>query len=57
MLKILDLVGRVAASRATILITGNSAGRELIASAIRAHSAREAPLPVRSGSVPPDLLE
>jgi len=60
MLKILDLVGQVAASRATILITGETGtGKELIANAIHAHSARaEHPfVPVHSGSVPPDLLE
>src|SRR6266446_3479051 len=60
MLKILDLVGQVAASRATILITGETGtGKELIANAIHAHSVRaEHPfVPVHSGSVPPDLLE
>jgi DNA-binding NtrC family response regulator len=60
MLKILDLVGQVATSRATILITGETGtGKELIANAIHAHSARaEHPfVPVHSGSVPPDLLE
>jgi DNA-binding NtrC family response regulator len=60
MLRILDLVGQVALSRATILITGETGtGKELIANAIHAHSARaEHPfVPVHSGSVPPDLLE
>src|SRR5579863_6116458 len=60
MLKILDLVGQVAASRATILITGETGtGKELIANAIHAHSARAdyTFVPVHSGSVPPDLLE
>ena len=60
MLKILDLVGQVALSRATILITGETGtGKELIANAIHAHSARtDHPfVPVHSGSVPPDLLE
>jgi DNA-binding NtrC family response regulator len=60
MLKILDLVAQVAASRATILITGETGtGKELIANAIHAHSARaDRPfVPVHSGSVPPDLLE
>ncbi len=59
MMKILDLVAQVAASRATILITGETGtGKELIANAIHAHSARsEHPfVPVHSGSVPPDLL-
>src|SRR5579863_2198792 len=60
MLKILDLVAQVAASRATILITGETGtGKELIANAIHAHSARAGHpfVPVHSGSVPPDLLE
>src|SRR5436305_3152138 len=60
MLKILDLVAQVAQSRATILITGETGtGKELIANAIHAHSARaDHPfVPVHSGSVPPDLLE
>jgi DNA-binding NtrC family response regulator len=60
MLKILDLVAQVASSRATILITGETGtGKELIANAIHAHSARATfPfVPVHSGSVPPDLLE
>jgi DNA-binding NtrC family response regulator len=60
MLKILDLVAQVASSRATILITGETGtGKELIANAIHAHSARaeHSFVPVHSGSVPPDLLE
>ena len=60
MLKILDLVNQVAPSRATILITGETGtGKELIANAIHAHSARAGQpfVPVHSGSVPPDLLE
>ncbi len=60
MLKILDLVAQVAASRATILITGETGtGKELIAHAIHTHSARaEHPfVPVHSGSVSPDLME
>ena len=60
MLKILDLVAQVAGSRATILITGETGtGKELIANAIHAHSARaeHSFVPVHSGSVPPDLLE
>src|SRR5271166_5251578 len=60
MLRILDLVAQVAASRATILITGETGtGKELIANAIHAHSARSGHpfVPVHSGSVPPDLLE
>ncbi|HEY6344753.1 MAG TPA: sigma-54 dependent transcriptional regulator [Bryobacteraceae bacterium] len=60
MLRILELVGQVAHSRATILITGETGtGKELIANAIHAHSARaeNAFVAVHSGSVPPDLLE
>ncbi|HLH39777.1 MAG TPA: sigma-54 dependent transcriptional regulator [Bryobacteraceae bacterium] len=60
MLKVLDLVAQVAGSRATILITGETGtGKELIANAIHAHSARaeHSFVPVHSGSVPPDLLE
>jgi transcriptional regulator with GAF, ATPase, and Fis domain len=50
----------VAPSRATILITGETGtGKELIAKAIHAHSARSNQLfvPVNSGSVPADLME
>ena len=60
MLRVLDLVTQVAPSRATILITGETGtGKELIAKAIHAHSARsDYPfVPVNSGSVPADLLE
>ncbi len=60
MLRALDLVSQVAPSRATILVTGETGtGKELIAKAIHAHSARaEQPfIPVNSGSIPPDLLE
>ncbi|MGD1094357.1 MAG: sigma-54 dependent transcriptional regulator [Bryobacteraceae bacterium] len=60
MLKILDMVAQVASSRTTILITGETGtGKELIANAIHAHSARAGHpfVPVHSGSVPPDLLE
>ncbi len=60
MLRILDLVTQVAPSRATILITGETGtGKELIAKAIHAHSARsEQPfVPVNSGSVPSELME
>ncbi len=50
MMKILDLVAQVAASRATILITGETGtGKELIANAIHAHSAR-AGASVRAGA-------
>src|SRR5579884_630929 len=60
MLRILDLVGQVAPSRATVLITGETGtGKELIAKAIHANSARSDQMfiPVNSGSMPPDLLE
>jgi DNA-binding NtrC family response regulator len=60
MLRALDLVSQVAASRTTILVTGETGtGKELIAKAIHAHSARaDQPfIPVNSGSIPPDLLE
>jgi DNA-binding NtrC family response regulator len=60
MIRILDLVSQVAPSRATILINGETGtGKELIAKAIHAHSARaDQPfVPVNSGSIPPDLLE
>jgi DNA-binding NtrC family response regulator len=60
MIRILDLVAQVAPSRATVLITGETGtGKELIAKALHAHSARaEQPfIPVNSGSIPPDLLE
>ena len=60
MLRVLDLVTQVAPSRATILITGETGtGKELIAKAIHAHSARADQMfvAVNSGSVPPDLLE
>src|ERR1051326_1000165 len=60
MLRVLDLVGQVAPSRATILITGETGtGKELIAKAIHANSPRSDFLfvAVNSGSLPPDLLE
>jgi DNA-binding NtrC family response regulator len=61
MLKILDLVAQVASSRSTtVLITGETGtGKELIAKAIHAHSARadQTFVAVNSGSLPPDLLE
>lgn len=61
MLKVLDLVAQVATSRSTtILITGETGtGKELIAKAIHAHSARsdQAFVAANSGSLPPDLLE
>ncbi|HTU44330.1 MAG TPA: sigma-54 dependent transcriptional regulator [Bryobacteraceae bacterium] len=60
MLRLLDQVAQVAPSRATILITGETGtGKELIAKAIHAHSARADHLfvPVNSGSLPSELLE
>src|SRR5712692_477479 len=60
MLRVLDLVGQVATSRSTILITGETGtGKELIAKAIHAHSTRGEYMfvPVNSGSLPQDLLE
>jgi len=60
MLRVLDLVGQVASSRSTILITGETGtGKELVAKAIHAHSPRADYMfvPVNSGSLPQDLLE
>jgi DNA-binding NtrC family response regulator len=60
MVRVLDLVGQVASSRSTILITGETGtGKELVAKAIHAHSPRAESMfvPVNSGSLPPDLLE
>jgi DNA-binding NtrC family response regulator len=60
MVKMLDLVGQVAPSRSTILITGETGtGKELVAKAIHANSPRADHLfvAVNSGSLPPELLE
>lgn len=60
MLKVLDLVGQVAPSRATVLLTGETGtGKEVIAKAIHANSQRaeHAFVAVNSGSLPADLLE
>jgi len=57
---LLDMVGRVAPSRSTILITGETGtGKELIAQAIHQHSPRSKHMfvAVNSGAFPPDLLE
>lgn len=54
------LIGQVAPSRSTVLITGESGtGKELVAKAIHANSPRsDKPfVPVNSGSIPVDLLE
>jgi DNA-binding NtrC family response regulator len=59
-LKVLDLVTQVAASRSTILIQGESGtGKELIAKAVHLKSQRAERtfVPVNSGSMPVDLLE
>ncbi|MSV27912.1 MAG: sigma-54-dependent Fis family transcriptional regulator [Bryobacterales bacterium] len=60
MVRLLDMVAQVAASRSTILITGETGtGKELIAKAIHANSPRADAMfvAVNSGSLPPDLLE
>jgi len=60
MLAVLDLVGQVAPSRSTVLISGESGtGKELIAKAIHSASPRadKAFVPVNTGSMPVDLLE
>ena len=60
MVRLLDLVGQVATSRSTILITGETGtGKELVAKAIHANSPRADHMfvAVNSGSLPPDLLE
>jgi DNA-binding NtrC family response regulator len=60
MVRLLDQVGQIAPSRATILITGETGtGKELIAKGIHAHSARadQAFVPVNSGSLSSELLE
>ena len=59
-LRVLDLVSLVAASRSTVLIQGESGtGKELVAKAIHLKSPRadKAFVPVNSGSMPVDLLE
>src|SRR5499427_3398112 len=58
--KMLDLVGQVASSRSTILITGETGtGKELVAKAIHANSPRADHMfvAVNSGSLPAELLE
>ena len=60
MIRLLDQVAQVSPSRATILVTGETGtGKELIAKAIHAHSARseQAFVPVNSGSLPSEMLE
>jgi DNA-binding NtrC family response regulator len=60
MVRLLDLIGQVASSRSTILITGETGtGKELVAKAIHSNSARADQMfvAVNSGSLPPELLE
>src|ERR1039458_7554710 len=60
MVRLLDLIGQVASSRSTILITGETGtGKELVAKAIHSNSARADQMfvAVNSGSLPADLLE
>src|SRR5450631_1149736 len=60
MVRLLDLVGQVAPSRSTIMITGETGtGKELVAKAIHSNSPRADQMfvAVNSGSLPPDLLE
>jgi DNA-binding NtrC family response regulator len=60
MVRMLDLVGQVANSRSTILITGETGtGKELVAKAIHANSPRAEHVfvAVNSGSLAPELLE
>jgi len=60
MVRLLDLVGQVAPSRSTILITGETGtGKELVAKAIHNNSPRAGRMfvAVNSGSLPPELLE
>jgi DNA-binding NtrC family response regulator len=60
MVRMLDLVGQVASSRSTILVTGETGtGKELVAKAIHSTSPRAEHVfvPVNTGSLPPELLE
>ncbi|MFB3825974.1 MAG: sigma-54-dependent transcriptional regulator [Bryobacteraceae bacterium] len=60
MQRMLDLVGQVAPTRSTVLITGETGtGKELVAKAIHTHSPRADRMfvPVNSGSLSPELLE
>lgn len=57
---VLDLVGRVADSEATVLITGESGtGKEIIAKAIHFNSdrANQPFIPINCGAIPAELLE
>ncbi len=60
MLQVFDLIRRVAASSAPVLVTGESGtGKELVAQAIHALSTRrgDAMVPVHCGAIPEELLE
>jgi DNA-binding NtrC family response regulator len=53
-----EQIGRIAASSAPVLITGETgAGKEVIATAIHRASGRAAFVPVNCGAIPPSLLE
>ena len=59
-IKVLDLIKKVATSNSTILITGESGtGKELVARAIHLHSLRtNFPfIPINCGAIPSELLE
>lgn len=58
--RVCEIIGRVARSDATVLITGESGtGKELVAQAIHAHSARRGKkfLPINCAALPEPLLE
>jgi transcriptional regulator with PAS, ATPase and Fis domain len=57
--QVLEMVGKVSNTQATVLITGDSTGEELIALALHAHSDRRDRLflPVNCGALPETLLE
>lgn len=60
MRRVCEIIGRVARTDATILITGESGtGKELVAQAIHAHSARRGRkfLPINCAALPEPLLE
>ena len=58
MRRLLERIGRVAASPAAVLITGESGtGKELVARAVHSASGRRAFVPVNCGAIPESLLE